>query len=125
MTSELPFFRKQNGYTSKSFTRHRHDVEIFSHILNSKLRKNGRDILLIITRNPNEKNQFKVSTKKLNDFSFIVAIKRMTKHLTGKERVQKMNELEEWETIYKEIVCNRITYFHFSHSLRFLFILAL
>ena len=46
--------------------------------------------------------------------------------LTGlKERVQKMNELEEWETIYKEIVCNRITYFHFSHSLRFLFILAL
>ena len=35
-----------------------------------------------------------------------------------------MNELEEWETIYKEIVCNRITYFHFSHSLRFLFILA-
>ena len=45
--------------------------------------------------------------------------------LTGlKERVQKMNELEEWETIYKEIVCNRITYFHFSHSLRFLFILV-
>ena len=35
-----------------------------------------------------------------------------------------MNELEEWETIYKEIVCNRITYFHLSHSLRFLFVLA-
>ena len=35
-----------------------------------------------------------------------------------------MNELEEWETIYKEIVCNRITCFHFSHSLRFLFVLA-
>ena len=44
--------------------------------------------------------------------------------LTGlTERAQKMNELEEWETIYKEIF-NRITYFHLSHSLRFLFILV-
>ena len=44
--------------------------------------------------------------------------------LTGlTERAQKMNELEEWETIYKEI-SNRITYFHLSHSLRFLFILV-
>ena len=44
--------------------------------------------------------------------------------LTGlTERAQKMNELEEWKTIYKEIF-NRITYFHFSHSLRFLSILS-
>ena len=57
-----------------------------------------------MTRNKRE-NQFKI-------------------RLTGlTERAQKMNELEEWKTIYKEIF-NRITYFHFSHSLRFLFVLA-
>ena len=106
MTSELPFFWKQKWiylqviHSSSSWC-----WNIFPHF-EFQIKEKWERYPSNNNKKSKWKNQFKI-------------------RLTGlKERVQKMNELEEWETIYKEIVCNRITYFHFSHSLRFLFILA-